>query len=235
MAADGTVWLVGFDGIARFTGETWERIQPPRPFSGEGWPSIAQSPDGSIWVSGMSYIAQYRDGVWGPIIESGYGVDAGDPVFFEGLWVDEDGIVWTGLMDETGVIEDGRFILRAEPEPLDEQGYTPPEGLSIAATSPDGSVWMTMGDSIIGVEGALVEYDGESLTRYSLGGVGFATFESDGTGWFLVPEVGQDGWLSGKEQWSEPGLYRLDGDIWYRITTEDGLGGYRIKSMLVAP
>ena len=94
---------------------------------------------------------------------------------------------------------------------------------------------MGMGDSIIGVEGALVEYDGERMTRYDLGGVEYAVFEADGTGWFVVPEVGSMAWMLGQEQWSDPGLYRLEDDDWYKITTADGLAGYRVSSMVVAP
>lgn len=232
MARDSSIWLVGFDGISRFDGTVWERIEPPRPFDGEGWPAIAHAPDGSTWVLGMSYIAQYTDGVWGPIIDAGH-QDDGGPLFFQGLQVDDAGLVWTNLEDIDGVILDGVFTPRAVSGDPGEEGYTPPQGLGVLATAPNGSVWMTMGDSIIGVEGALVEDDGEQLIRYALGGVEDAIFEPDGTGWFLVPEVGPDAWLYGREQWSDPGLYRLENGTWYRITTADGLAGYDLSELVV--
>ncbi len=232
MAHDGSIWLVGFDGISRFGGAVWERVEPPRPFAGEGWPAVAHAPDGSTWVLGMSYIAQYTDGVWGPTVEAGH-QDDGGPLFFQGLRVDDTGLVWTNLEDIDGVILDGVFTPRAFSDDPGEEDYTPPNGLGILATAPDGSVWMTMGDSIIGVEGALVEDDGERLTRYALGGVEDAFFETDGTGWFLVPEVGPDAWVYGREQWSDPGLYRLENGTWYRITTADGLAGYDLSALAV--
>lgn len=234
MATDGSIWVVGFDGISRFDGTRWERIQPPRPFTGEGRPAVKPAPDGSIWISGMSYVAQYVDGAWGPIIEAGYGMDEGDPLSFGDLDMDDTGRVWTNLGDRDGIIRDGVFTPLEMPEEA-ATDFVAPEGVGVLATDPDGSIWMGIGDSIIDVDGVLIEFDGERFTAYDLGGVRDVVFEADGTGWFLVHQVGTDAWMFGQEQWSEPGLYRLEDNEWYRITTADGLAGYRLSSMVFAP
>ena len=237
VAADGSIWVVGFDGISRFDGTQWERVLPPRPFTGEGSPAVAPAPDGSVWILGIDYLVQYVDGAWGPVIdpviEAGQGVDEGDG--FQGLWVDDDGRIWTNLGDQDGVIQDGVFAPLERPEEPDDGGFVAPEGVGILETDPDGSIWMSIGDSIIGADGALIEFDGERFTAYDLGGVRDVAFEADGTGWFLVHEVGPDAWMFGREQWSDPGLYRLEDDEWYRITTADGLPGYRLSAMVLAP
>lgn len=235
MAPDGSIWVVGLDGISRFDGTQWERIQPPRPFSGEGWPNVVPAEDGSVWISGMDYVAQYADGAWGPVIEAGYGMDEGDPLAFQGLEVDDDGLVWTNLADVDGVIQDGAFVPMPIPEEAEDVGFALPEGVGILATAPDGSIWMSIGDSITGVDGALIEYDGERFTAHDLGGVRDVAFEADGTGWFLVHQVGTDAWMFGQEQWSDPGLYRYEDDEWYRITAADGLAGYRLSGLVHAP
>ncbi|MEN8234461.1 MAG: hypothetical protein ABFR89_06005 [Actinomycetota bacterium] len=234
MLDDGSIWVVGFDGISRFDGTQWGRLDPPRPFAGEGWPNVVPAEDGSVWISGMDYVAQYADGAWGPVIEAGYGMDEGDPLAFQGLWIDDDGRVWTNLNDEDGVLKDGAFVPMPVPEVPKDSGFTPPEGVGILATAPNGSIWMSMGDSIAGIDGALIEYDGEQFVSYDLGGVREAVFEADGTGWFLVNEVSEDAWMFGQAQWSDPGLYRFEDGAWYRITTDDGLAGYRLGGMLHA-
>lgn len=235
MAEDGTIWIVGFDGISRFDGDAWQRIDPPQPIEGEGWPDVAVAPDSSVWFSGMSYIARYLDGEWGPVVETlPYTAEEG-PAWFEGVWIGPDGEVWTAYRDETGIIHDGSFMPRAEPDTVPTEGYEAPENTTIMATAPDGTVWMAMGDSLLGIEGALISYDGEQYVRHALGGVETAAFSSDGTGWFLVPEVGPDAFMYGRVQWSPPGLYRLSDGEWYRITTEDGLAGYRVTNMIQGP
>lgn len=219
---DGMVWVVGFDGIARFDGRSWERLEPPRPFGDS--PAVAAAPDGSVWISGADYVAQFSAGAWGPVIEAGFGVDEGDPRSFAGLAVDESGQVWTNLGDQDGIIVDGEFRPVADvAEPL--------ESLEAEWVDAGGSTWTAIGDSIIGVEGALIQESGDRLVAHDLGGVRDVVFEADGTRWFLVPQVGPDAWMYGREQWSDPGLYRLDGAGWTRITTEDGLPDYRLSAI----
>jgi hypothetical protein len=234
MATDGSIWIVGWDGISRFDGTQWERIQPPRPFSGEGWPAVAPAPDGSVWILGMSYVARYVEGTWDPIVEAGY-QDDGGPLVFQGLWIDDDDRAWTSLADEPGVIRDGVFTPMATPEEVvvTIPGLADPPG-GLMAIDPAGSYWMSIGDTFSGVAGALIEYHEGKLTYHALGGVRDAVFDESGVGWFLVHQVGDDAWMFGQEQWSEPGLYRLEGDDWYRITTADGLAGYRFTAMVQA-
>lgn len=227
IAGDGSIWVVGFDGISRFNGTAWERIEPPRPFHGEGWPLVVASPDGSIWVSGIDYLAQFKDGAWSPLIEAGFGMDEGDPLGFQSLAIDETGRVWTGLGDQEGVIEEGVF------QPFDETTMPAPD-FSDDSTDPMGVTWGTIGDSIDGVDGALIQSEGDLMTAHELGGVRDMAFEADGTRWFLVHEVGPDAWMFGQEQWSAPGLYRLENGEWTRITTEDGLPEYRFSEMELA-
>ncbi len=235
MAPDGSFWIVGFDGISRYDGQGWQRIEPPRPF-GEGYPAVAPAPDGSVWVSGASYLAQYADGVWDPVIEAGYGADEGDPLSFAWLEVDAEGRVWTNLNDEDGRIEDGAFVPTELALTADDVGFVAPEGVGILATAPDGSIWLGIGDSIAGVEGALLEYDGERYLAHDLGGVRAAVFDDDGTGWFIVNATTADSWMFGREQWADPGLYRRDADgDWYHLTTADGLPGYRLSDLILAP
>lgn len=260
IADDGSVWLVGFDGVARFDGVAWERMDLPRPIQGEGWPSVATGPDGRVWVSGMSWIGAYRDGSWESIVDAGFGADEGDPLAFEGLIIDHEGRVWTGLADRPGIISGGAFV-PADASSVGIAGYEPSWGIPWTV-EPDGALWFfsagaqgqdlrvhggevtehILAGGIIGIapDGSrwMGEYptalDGETPIAYDLGGVRKMAFGADGTTWFLVHQVSPDGRLLGDQQWSDPGLYRLRNGEWRRLTTDDGLPGYRLSDMAMA-
>ncbi len=194
------------------------------------------APDGSVWVSGMSFLARYVDGAWDSVVEAGYGADEGDPLSFAWLEVDADGRVWTGLDDDDGLVVDGAFVPTEREPAADDVGFVAPEGVGVLATAPDGTIWLGIGDSIAGVEGALLEYDGESYLAHDLGGVRSAVFADDGTGWFIVNATTPDSWMFGREQWADPGLYRRDEDgDWFHLTMADGLPGYRLSDLILAP
>ncbi len=81
-------------------------------------------------------------------------------------------------------------------------------------------------------DGRLLRFDGVAWTTFPLGGVIDAVFDSDGTGWFIVDDVSErDQWW--RPQYSDPGVYRLEGETWTRFTIDDGLAGHDLTSVVI--
>ena len=258
---DGSIWLGAEDisdtegvrsGLARFDGETWERVDipvgPPRPPVG----SLLVSSDGSLWV-GTQYHGILR---YDPSMATGeagwtrYDQLEGAPIaWVTGVTEGRDGSLWFACFDNRV-----RRILRLAPG-ISSKGagrvwhsYTTEDGLPDGRFSKtwqalDGSVW-TKGSSK-----SLSRFDGTrwetydlprktgnrcSSTRdgafwfFGLGGDRIDRLDYASTRWRTF-EFGEEifGWAADRDGnlWlgTQDGALRYDGTTWLKFGPEDGL------------
>jgi serine/threonine protein kinase/ligand-binding sensor domain-containing protein len=129
IASDGTFWLGGGEGLARFDGSGWSTLVA----SGEApdWvDDMAEAPDGSLWVAADGELYHLADGQWSRFNWPGDG-------WIERVAVAPDGSVWVGY---EGL---GRF----DPSNGAWQIFTTDDGLihpEVRAiyVTPDGVVWV---------------------------------------------------------------------------------------------
>ena len=272
VAPDGTVWLIGPDGIFRFDGLAWLQVEAPQEFFRGGDLSVNAASDGILWFTGGGEAVRYDDGEWTTFTPED--IEAFGPL--SQVVVGGDGNAWGIEGDFTVKLEEGSFLPvseRFEALPTHEidmenlpiggaSMVVGPDGTlwvsgspgnrlygydgsnlqvheapgtfrpQVLAIAPDGSVWLAADFDTSFSDGRLLRFDGATWTTFPLGGVIDAAFEPDGTGWFVVDEIrGED--LSWRIQNSGPGAYRFDGETWTRLTTDDGLAGHDLTSVVI--
>ncbi len=95
LSKDGTVWLTGDQGIARFDGQTWMIVAP-----NQGYKEIAIASDNTLWTYTNTQVIHLNVGAWKiytPTLEM--------PIHrIHGIHVSADGKIWIGA-----VFSDGTF------------------------------------------------------------------------------------------------------------------------------
>jgi ligand-binding sensor domain-containing protein len=137
-ASDGTIWIGGEEGLARYEGRTWSTPEAlgdaPQLID-----DLAEAPDGSLWVAADGELAHLTDGRWSYSVWPTYG-------WLESVAVAPDGSVWAGY----------EGLGRYDPATGDWQIFTLADGLAhqyvqAIHVTPEGVVW-------VGTEGGISRY-----------------------------------------------------------------------------
>jgi ligand-binding sensor domain-containing protein len=138
VSSDGTLWLGGEGGLARYDGSTWSN--PDASGSAPEYvDDLAEAPDGSLWLAAEDQLWHLAHGQWSTFAWPSYNA-------LNRVAVGPDGGVWAG---QEGL---GRYT----PASGDWQLFTPADGLAhmmvraIYVTA-DGVVW-------VGTEGGISRY-----------------------------------------------------------------------------
>jgi ligand-binding sensor domain-containing protein len=137
-ASDGTVWIGGEEGLARYDGTAWsapEAVGDAPQFIDD----LAEAPDGSLWVAADGELAHLADGRWSYSVWPTYG-------WLESVAVGPDGRVWAGY----------EGLGRYDPATGEWRIFTPADGLAhqyvqAIYVTPEGVVW-------VGTEGGISRY-----------------------------------------------------------------------------
>ncbi len=238
---DGSMWFTGGNSVVRYSEGSWTTEATGAVFEeSEEWEGpyrdVAVS-GGDVYVVEGDFLGKVEDGsvVWiGEQFQTlpwGEWSEEEPPIANPSMALAPDGSLWVagGPGFEASLYHyDG-----SEVEVVEIPGESPGNLLAVA---PDGSLWFSAefwGPSNLVADdvGLLLRYDGAAWTSFELGGVIGAAFSPDGTGWFVVDEItGMETWW--RNQYADPGLYRLEGGEWTHFTTGDGLAGYDLTSAI---
>jgi streptogramin lyase len=236
-APDGTMWFSGESGAAHYDKGTWTVIEPFNVEEWGGFYGIAVTGDGVVWAIEGDFLTRLVDDSF-ELVDEGFQPMPGhdwpeesSPMSVS-ITVAPDGSLWASGGPEA-VFSRLYHLTETGVTVVDIGGEGPGELIGIA---PDGELWFSVefwgpSNNVADDVGLLLRFDGQSWTEYDLGGVVGATFEVDGTAWFIVDEiVGEDTWW--RNQYAEPGVYHFDGETWRHLTVEDGLAGLDLTSVI---
>jgi streptogramin lyase len=203
---DGTVWLIGPDGISHFDGLAWSQVEAPQEFFRGGDLSVNAGGDGVLWFTGGGRAVRYDQGEW--TIFAPEDIEAFGPLYQ--VVVSDDGTAWGIEGDYTVKLQDESFA------PVNERFETLPTrawdeenpiigGPSIAI-GPDGTLWVsgTPGDLI----NRLYGYDGSTVQVHDTPGAftpQLLAIAPDNSAW-LAADFDMNG--------SDERLMRFDGVTW---------------------
>jgi hypothetical protein len=140
VAGDGTAWVGGYDGLARYDGSDWSTPDAtgsaPNDADDPNVHAIAAAPDGSLWVAAGGDLYHLGDGQWSRFNWPDDWIGT--------MTVSPDGTVWVGSGDALG---------HFDPSSREWQTFTPDDGLihhDVRAihVAPDGVVWVGTGGGV---------------------------------------------------------------------------------------
>ncbi|MCL1692264.1 MAG: hypothetical protein M3096_01130 [Actinomycetia bacterium] len=210
---DDTVWIGGYDWIARFYGSKeldWS-VYPAEHSIGP----ITVASDGAVWtVAGLDLFLRFDGSDWETLTVPD--VPGNDDPWSRSLAVAPDGTVWAGANDHRGVVSyDGSDFTYYEM--WDGQ---PDQSAATVAVAPDGTVWI--GGDIAGDDPGtgVASFDGTNWTQYTtedglLSDSARIAIGPDGTVWAVHYGPGDSG---------ASGASRFDGSSWMASPVVAALG-----------
>jgi hypothetical protein len=250
---DGSVWVIGDGGIARYDDE-WETVTPPEDLVADPMAlpdpeaflnhrqatvRVAAGADGSVWFSHFGGVHRYLEGTWSSYpspVEDPDGLAMALPPIEIGVmgngsvWISAGDMIWT-LDESAWVIVDDEFA------PTTDWGSGNNLGAYEIVIADDGALWI----STNGPESGLIRYDGIEATVEPYAWEGFYLAEvraatADGA-WIVAgygePDrrliyISEDGWVEYPLGDTTDVAVGPDGTVWVAVTAEpiDPCGGY---------
>ncbi|NNF88463.1 MAG: hypothetical protein HKO82_07330 [Acidimicrobiia bacterium] len=231
-ASDGSLWLPGDGGLARYADDEWTL------FSADyGCGSVAVDASGGAWgtcpdglwrLDGDSFtpVSALGQDLWGWSV--GGGPDGTIYMPVNGRYTSElfsfDGSEWT----KTTCADQARSVFGCQ---------------QFLGVGPTGDVWLQLGYN--GMDGLIRLADGTLEPEHVIGqadGAVDVAFTADGAAWFGVPAdrdrdfiLADDRGLILADYEAKLGLFRFDGADWRHYTTADGLASDSVNAVEVAP
>jgi len=225
-APDGSLWLPGNGGLARYADDEWTLFSPPD----GGCGSVAVDASGGAWGT-------CPDGLWRLDNDSFTPVSAlGQDLWGWSVSGGPDGTIYMAVntpdTSELFSFDGSEWTKTTCPDP---PGRAHEFGCrQFLGVGPTGDVWVQFGYN--GIDG-LVRFAGVTLEpEHVIGqadGAVDVAFTADGAAWFGVPaDRDRDSFFDNE---AKLGLFRFDGTDWRHYTTVDGLASDSINAVEVAP
>lgn len=233
-APDGSVWVAGEGGLARYHEGDWTVYAAPETFEFNGDLIYAGNYCGTLTIDTTG-------GVWAICPDILMRLDQGELVPVEqfgeiggGWWLlaGPDGAVYNTGYEDLLHFDGSEWSTHECPAPDPWARCS-----QLLGVDADGNVWAALGS--YGLDG-LVRFDGTSLEpELILGeatGVTDMAVANDGSLWFAVPDDEDFAYYLTPEKLAQQqaGLFRFDGTSWRRYTTDDGLNSNSVVHVEVA-